>query len=158
MAKEVFQGSPDQTSPLNKASRNGGDETKLGLGFEESGSSLSQPFSHSHPIGWFRGENCHIVAPNKIGKASIFHDLSRMLRTSVSLFWDSDDFPQVFVAHFPHRRVFPPKKTSHVTPRQAYVEGVHDASRALVINALLMTLTTYAIPKERGQRMATVGN
>jgi hypothetical protein len=40
---------------------------------------------------------------------------------------------------------------------QAYVEGVHAASRALVINALLMTLTTYAIPKERGQRWVPSG-
>eukprot|EP00435_Cladocopium_sp_Y103_P072261 s203_g39.t1 len=38
-----------------------------------------------------------------------------------------------------------PDQTSPLN--KAYVEGVHAASRALVINALLMTLTTYAIPK-----------
>lgn len=30
---------------------------------------------------------------------------------------------------------------------EAYVEGVQAASRALVINALLMTIATYAIPR-----------
>ena len=48
--------------------------------------------------------------------------------------------------------IFPidfPQISNRNSMRQAYVEGVHAASRALVINALLMTLTTYAIPKVR---------
>lgn len=54
---------------------------------------------------------------------------------------------QMYQTEFVAKEVFQgsPDETSPLN--KAYVEGVHAASRALVINALLMTLTTYTIPK-----------
>ena len=71
-----------------------------------------------------------------------------MLRTSVSFLGFLWFFPKFLSPFWTHRRLFLPGPVPRSRlASQAYVEGVHAASWALVINALLMTLTTYAIPK-----------
>lgn len=109
------------------------------------GGANSQSHSHQHPEGdvhtpLLEGE-CRawkVVRQNQALSSAYLVTLLAWLGW-ISL--------QMYQTEFVAKEVFQgsPDQTSPLN--KAYVEGVHAASRALVINALLMTLTTYAIPK-----------
>ena len=54
---------------------------------------------------------------------------------------------QMYQTEFVAKEVFQGSPDERSLENKAYVEGVQAASRALVINALLMTIATYAIPR-----------